>query len=736
MNDTNTLDPMVGLGTDLDDLSNLFEFGDIDLNNIPDEGNFGNQMQEQHSTHPNTPFQDLGKTMSLPGPAAHDFGAHEQYGLSHRMDQQRYLGHHGNNISASNPYTAESIYHSSAQPLYGSHPHPQQYPLHPHQGYLPSQAVPLTPTSFEMHGETGRFMHRPPQFDPQQRAILEQRYGLRKDDAIAYTPMVSPAGTPQFHMVSEYTTPGAYFSPLTSPMLHAQSQQRAHFQRKEQGYITNPSTAPSSNTNSPIGPNLDIDMLEDTMSQPHSAGPQARKPKRKIATARSSSAAAAKATQNVARTSQKRKSPAASLNILPVNGDDLSLRTVQSQPASTNLHTSVHHESSEAESISPEALSESLMGPPPRPSSNVNQSPGFAGRQKKDSGADATPAATPKSLLTIRNNQQPISDQPASSEFSAQTTLEPDGLDDLSLPEAASKPSSRRATVNRIDTDVSATASDDQTPRMSARKTPKLGPLSTPTSARHQSAIHSPAAGSPITASTPAAILQNKKDAGSGRAGRKRGSTSANSSKMVSPALVPKISPSIKPLLPEGTPLNTATQAMLLASKSNYQNMLEGNALPGVSYPDSLQSGLSSKRTSHKVAEQGRRNRINDALKEMQALIPKSSVVKPLNREGTTDGDASPDPGDEEKIAEGTPKESTEEAAVRSSNSKAATVELANEYIKKMQNDHATQSADLMQLKKENEELKRRLQAQNGKENAESPEKSSASSTSSSPAAV
>ncbi|KAK3702439.1 hypothetical protein LTR37_014905 [Vermiconidia calcicola] len=734
MNDTNTLDTMVGLGTDLDDLSNLFEFGDIDLNNIPDEGNFGSQIQEQHSTHPNTPFQDIGKSMSLPGPAAHDFGAHEQYGLSHGMDQQRYVGHHGNNVSASNPYTAEAIYHSSAQPMYSSHAHTQQYPLHPHQGYLPSQAVPPTPTSFEMHGETGRFMHQPPQFDPQQRAILEQRYGLRKDDAIAYTPMLSPAGTPQFHMVPEYTTPGAYFSPLTSPMLHAQSQQRAHFQQQQQGYMTNPRTAPSSIPNSPIGPNLDVDMLGDSMLQPHSAGPQPRKSKRKIATARSSSAAAAKATQSVARTSQKRKSPAASLNILPSNGDDLSLRTVQSQPASTHLHTPVQHESSEAGSISPEALSESLMGPPPRPGSNVNHSPGLAGRQKKGNGPAATPAATPKSLLTMRNDQQPISDQPASSEFSAQTTLEPDGLDDLSLPEAASKPSNRRATVNRIDTD--ATATDDQTPRMSARKTPKLGPLSTPTSARHQSAIHSPVTGSPISASTPAGILQNKKDAGSGRVGRKRGSISANSSKMVSPALVPKISPSIKPLLPEGTPLNTATQAMLLASKSNYQNMLEGNALPGVSYPDSLQSGLSSKRTSHKVAEQGRRNRINDALKEMQALIPKSSAVKSSNREVTTDGDASPDAGDEEKDAEGTPKESKEEAAARSSNSKAATVELANEYIKKMQNEHATQSADLMQLKRENEELKRRLEAQNGKENAENPEKSSASSTSLSPAAI
>ena len=34
--------------------------------------------------------------------------------------------------------------------------------------------------------------------------------------------------------------------------------------------------------------------------------------------------------------------------------------------------------------------------------------------------------------------------------------------------------------------------------------------------------------------------------------------------------------------------------------------------------------GLTSKRTSHKIAEQGRRNRINEAIKEMQTLLPKS----------------------------------------------------------------------------------------------------------------
>ena len=173
---------------------------------------------------------------------------------------------------------------------------------------------------------------------------------------------------------------------------------------------------------------------------------------------------------------------------------------------------------------------------------------------------------------------------------------------------------------------------------------------------------------------------------------------------------------------------------MLLASKSNYQNLVEGNRLPGVTYPDSLSTGLTSKRTSHKVAEQGRRNRINEALKEMHALIPKAT---PSARSPSKDDDpdaASPDvAAEDDRVAEanGVGKESKEDAAARSNSSKAATVELANEYIKRMQKDSAMQHAEVEKLMRENEELKRRLLqaggAGSGAEEVASPERMSES---------
>ena len=178
---------------------------------------------------------------------------------------------------------------------------------------------------------------------------------------------------------------------------------------------------------------------------------------------------------------------------------------------------------------------------------------------------------------------------------------------------------------------------------------------------------------------------------------------------------------SLSPLMRQLGSLNSATQAIILASKSNYQNILEGTHLPGVTYPDSLSTGLTSKRTSHKVAEQGRRNRINDALKEMQALIPKPTAAQKAaanSKEAAdgVDGSNSPEGGaDEDKREDSNGKESKEEASARSNNSKAATVELANDYIRKMQTDNAIKNADIVQLRKENEELRKKLVEQAGR---------------------
>jgi hypothetical protein len=147
----------------------------------------------------------------------------------------------------------------------------------------------------------------------------------------------------------------------------------------------------------------------------------------------------------------------------------------------------------------------------------------------------------------------------------------------------------------------------------------------------------------------------------------------------VSPALRPKISPSIKPLLPGSTGQSAEDTSKLLARKSNYQNILEGNHVPGVTYPKELSTNLTSKRTSHKIAEQGRRNRINSALQEIAALLPKPSGGGAGAKEKEGKGSSSDEGGGDSK----------KEDKMNLPSSKASTVEMAIEYIKQLRQEVA-----------------------------------------------
>lgn len=134
------------------------------------------------------------------------------------------------------------------------------------------------------------------------------------------------------------------------------------------------------------------------------------------------------------------------------------------------------------------------------------------------------------------------------------------------------------------------------------------------------------------------------------------------------------------------------TASLLLASKSNYQNILEGTHLPGVSYPTELSTNLTSKRTSHKIAEQGRRNRINSALQEIATLLPKG---------GAKDSGAEKTDGAEDGEEKGGKKGSSQSA-----NSKASTVEQAIEYIKQLQKEVTEANTRAEKAEKELEKTK------------------------------
>lgn len=320
------------------------------------------------------------------------------------------------------------------------------------------------------------------------------------------------------------------------------------------------------------------------------------------------------------------------------------------QAPSIPSHVLANAARSSDDSVSPEPLSESLMGPPPVPA--ADKSPRVFGHTQQDSGNGVTPMA----LMSLPGKT------PGSGKGMEPTRAIPEeGLEDMMLPDAA-------APVPMVSSESSAIrprSDENATPRLSTGPSSKGSGSSAPRTMLPKTPIDEPHSRTPKLDGRP----------GTSRGNKKRGTTT---SATISPAIRPKISPNISPLVPAssgtqrsgaGMPhLSAETSALYLASKSNYQNIIDGTHLPGVSYPEALAENLSSKRTSHKIAEQGRRNRINLALKEIETLLPPSisspTTKKEVNLEPETPGKAS----------------SSGQGA-----SKASTVEMAIVYIKSLQ---------------------------------------------------
>ncbi|RDW77345.1 hypothetical protein BP6252_05398 [Coleophoma cylindrospora] len=522
------------------------------------------------------------------------------------------------------------------------------------------RSIPPTPNSVEMHGGNGH-----PQFfsqsDSQQQAMYERYQMQTKEQEVrphgglddnlvltfreqmAFTPLVSPAVTPlEAHFnIPEYTVPGAYFSPLSSPALHAQNEHSSVYDQVHSG-----------TTNSPIDMNL------DSHSAPTSSAALSKKPSRKALQKPRSARPSVRQSPIV---KPKRRKPGSTAGISSqALGDIIEPSSASPNNANAARSLTASRENSESESISPEHLSD--MAPPPIPrQGSVGKSPYMAAQRENGDmqqfslGAPATPA----SLMRITKS-------PSVNHASANQDIDLDdqAMEGFALPEPAAEPG--RPPLPRIDT-----AADGQmTPTLgpTSVRTPGLHPLPSPVFARPKSAAS--ASQSPqIDAMNGGPIRKTPLLAARGT--KKRGSVS---SVHVSPALRPRISPSIKPLLPGGGSVSNDTASLLLASKSNYQNILEGTHLPGVSYPTELSTNLTSKRTSHKIAEQGRRNRINSALQEIATLLPRGNN-KDSGGEKSADG---VDGADGESKGSG-----------QSASSKASTVEQAIEYIKQLQNEVA-----------------------------------------------
>ncbi len=317
----------------------------------------------------------------------------------------------------------------------------------------------------------------------------------------------------------EYGNADDFFSPLTSPALEAQVAQ------------------------SSTGPRASSINVNDSAPKSTSAPRRGRRKGSVSTRAQSRSVKQSPAMKPVTR----RKG--ASLSNLQSEKTDKTVQRKQKLQPPTPRNNAARGSD---DSVSPEALSEALMGPPPVPQ-GAEKSPMAPTVQSSDSNN----AVTPATLMMIPRKE---GSSPDSTELQQQPFETNEPLEDIKLPDAAA-PSAR---PSRLQIDVSRLSEDDQsTPTLSA-KSAKLSATSTPRSAFAK------------TTSQEFFSKSSKTDGRTGgRGNKKRQSTS---SAAISPALRPKISPSITPLAPaSGMFLTFMLSLSLSLSRSRHASSVGRN---------------------------------------------------------------------------------------------------------------------------------------------------------------
>ena len=361
-----------------------------------------------------------------------------------------------------------------------------------------------------------------------------------------FTPLVSPAVTPLDTQLRypDYATPSDCFSPLTSPALQAQNHASVY---------SNVRNSDTSDTTSPVDTSVDY----NTPALCTSAN-SLRKSRRK-ASISSNKNPARSVRQSPAMKPQSRKRQASNTVIPPKEVANIIEEARKShdtskKPARLNgkLQISSSQESSGADSVSPEPSLEALMPPPATPRSNsagksphLNAKRSEARTRRDQLGEPATPA----SLMRIRKQTEKVkSNQSETSRSQGQVSSAGADLDyiiedtvPLESPTSSGKELASR-TTDTFRTDTGQSTPSGSEPKKT-RKVPTSRSSAVPDSNLPKSSV--------VPSASPDDAAQSKhRDLRTKPPEPKR--HNSNTNEKASPALRPRISPSIKPLLPEG----------------------------------------------------------------------------------------------------------------------------------------------------------------------------------------
>ena len=479
----------------------------------------------------------------------------------------------------------------------------------------------------------------------------------------------------QFPVETQYTVPGAYFSPLTSPALHAQNESTTGFEQR------------LASGNSPT------DMELEALPAPAPSAADGAKKGKKNSTAK-----VRKSNVRQSPISKPQRKKTATTPIINAQALDQLAESIenqgpgaqqqqQPQPSRRPIASAGGATDSENGSVTPETLTD--MPPPPIPKPKSARPSPYMQPQNNNSAPPSQPVApgqqhpspaTPASLMKLASPK--TGKAGGGSGSGGQEGGGTEAIETFELPESLNVNFQRPPQLTPLTTRSPMASPSLEPGAAAAAAQPLPSPLfAKPTAAASASQSPQLAPGVSSSALNPRRTPQMLP-----RGSKKRGSVS---SVHVSPALRPKISPNIKPLLPGGATAAEDQASRLLASKSNYQNILEGNTVPGVSYPSELSTNLTSKRTSHKIAEQGRRNRINSALQEIATLLPRPPPQAAAESKGSDGDSAGGKDGKDGKGAAAAAAAAAAGGGGNTPNSKASTVEMAIEYIKQLKQEVA-----------------------------------------------
>ncbi|SAM00052.1 hypothetical protein [Absidia glauca] len=494
------------------------------------------------------------------------------------------------------------------------------------------------------------------------------QHPINPEDEEFFTPLISPTIPPNYYTNLRSDT---NFSPLTSPALQPQREGTTsqHTQQQQTYHMNQYSTTGLNSSSSSMHEVQSPEELQERLAMIERQQQQLRSHMQQQSAGSSSPGL---------YSSPAMASPVHSATTTTNYGNLLTVTNNSTSSTTKHKQTLRHQIAMSSPQFNPTITHMRSPGMHP-PQQNNNNNP---------SNVNMSPA-TPSLLMKLGNGMHRTNNH-ANSPSSTLPSSQDSNIDNMMiLPDAILPPSDNSKKPVKKTSISSSTSTSTKKRRISYPRSaftpPALLPSTSSSSSayphRHYgnpdmasfdpgiAALVSPAALRPFTPLSPGMVVSpNNMSASSPR------------------ALKPLISPSLKP----NSSMDEQDAAAILASKSNYQALREGQAKSlGIDFNTNIQSGMENRRSAHKAAEQRRRDTLKqnfDCLRGelLEALVEEERLV-----------DQEDDGVDREKKVK--------------QMSKVVLLQHSYEYILRLKADHRQKDAKMDKMTKEIQRLRAQL---------------------------